>query len=424
MGDQVKEFFSGELEYGDYTAGVKTLITTDGTTQAVITDIQVTAVSGTGGDGTSSTGGDIKIGDFSIISELEEGHYTGKEIVDINSTVTTTRNVETVVGGEVNSYFKFLSTDDSASARYLIGANEYFGIDRYGDLFPFTTVTEEEDFTIPALSSHYTQGYIVGDDFYYVTNDANSTHYLYKRTGGVTSTDNTVHGGGYTPKVFDGSLFYWVNTTNTLQVYDPSDGSFTSHTLTATNGTTYPGLVYCAGYLFWKNTYNSSSMQVYRTADMSYVGSFSAGSGAASSGANYTRSIYAVLSSDGLTIEVGCFSGAGKYYDIFTISSETFTTTGSSANVTVYPSTGTGGKCIRMSDCFTLVCNSNASITGVMEYGSTGTSVGAFMTDFDDAMVVEFSEAQYTETQEEADARVIAEFGSVTLRITGIETTL
>lgn len=231
MADQLKEIHNADVYLSSFTGASKSIITTDGTTQYVIKDVQV---------GTNTIPGTEVLSVNGVtVSPALTSNLTGSEIVDVSSAVS-------IVLPSAPAYTK--STVASFSNGYNAGSV-------YGDLSSYTASigTNSSTTTVgtysPAIASTFssvggrttTDYWFVNGDFYYWTYNGNDGWAFYKRAGGVNGTETllkdssnggsiTQNPGNYGWVLYDATAnrFYLYGSNNIVVTYNPTTNTSTS----------------------------------------------------------------------------------------------------------------------------------------------------------------------------------------------------
>lgn len=250
MADTTVEIFRGTVQYGDLTAGAKTLVTTDANTRYVIKDVQI-------GSSSYLLAPQLRVNGFNV--GILDRNLTGSEIVDVNSEVTINISTDDL-------FFNALCLDASAGYCYpnfnnLELINGGLGLPQ-NSMGPSTTIN-----TALSNSSVVRAAWLVNGHFYYYAFDGDSGTSLYKRSGGVNGAQTVINSSYYSPVCFDGvSKFYWVNNSGQLFCHDAATGINTLISSAFGAGSTSPSLVYCNGFLFWVCTPTNGLMLWYHIA--------------------------------------------------------------------------------------------------------------------------------------------------------------
>ena len=315
MADTTVEIFNDTIQWGNYSSNLQTLFTTDANTRYVIKDVELDANS-YGSNPPSLLINNTKVATLS-------GNLAGSEIVDVSSTVSIYANA---AGQYVN-----ISTYDPGTPQFYNGLAN--GVEFVGDgsLSAFPDSMNSPTSVSLSGSSSARSFWNINGDFYYFYWDGNSTAALLKRPGGVTGSEVTICSNSYTPVAFDGvSKFYWVNPSAQLYVYDTATGVASYVRNMNWGGTSYPKLVYCAGFLIWSPSNSGYPWAYYHIAS----GTFNASGSPSYS--SYTGWV-AFYDSSASTIRIVHlpYTGGGSssyYYDDFQVNGTNLSWSGQGSN--------------------------------------------------------------------------------------------
>lgn len=240
MADQLKEIYNADVYLNSFTGTSKSIITTDGTTQYVIKDVQV---------GTNTIPGTevLSVNGVTVTPALS-ANVTGSEIVDVNSTVSVilpssaTYTKSSIISFS-NGYNSGSVYTDAISYTASIGANSSTNA--------IGTVSPAVASTFSTVGGRNTMDYwFVNGDFYFWTYDGNSTWGFYKRAGGVNGTetllkDSSNNGtiapnpGTYGWVFYDATAnrFYLYGNNNIVVTYNPTNNTATSVTVSGVPST-------------------------------------------------------------------------------------------------------------------------------------------------------------------------------------------
>lgn len=212
MAEKLKEFFSGTLDITDVYPTAKVVHTTDATSQAVIRDVAVS----------DSVGNfNLIVNDFAVASLSSS--LSGSEIVDVNSSVEVEANL--------NIWKNVNIGGASANSVYLLDSFRLFNEENYLR----NTNYEDKSTDIDSDDSNYNTGAFfvkIGDDFYRMYTDFNSTQNL-KKFGANQAVAETIMSANYCPVVYDYEhSFYWKDgaSGSKIKKYNALTGETTSHT--------------------------------------------------------------------------------------------------------------------------------------------------------------------------------------------------
>lgn len=231
MADQLKEIHNADVYLNTFTGTSKSIITTNGTTQYVIKDVQV---------GTNTIPGtEVLTNNGVTITPTLTANLSGSEIVDVNSTVSVLLPASPV-------YTKFsVSTLSNAWTSGSIFTDATV----YGVAIGSNTSTTPIGTTSPAIASTFntvggrnTMDYwFVNGDFYYWTYDGNAQWSFYKRTGGINGSDTLLKDSsnngsitqnpgtyGYVLYSATANRFYLFGNNNIVVTYNPTNNTSTS----------------------------------------------------------------------------------------------------------------------------------------------------------------------------------------------------
>jgi hypothetical protein len=245
MADQLKEIHNADVYLNTFTGASKSIITTNGTTQYVIKDVQI---------GTNTIPGTevLSVNGVTTTPTLT-ANLSGSEIVDVNSTVSVVLPAaptysKSGLSGMTNGYSSGSTFVDATNYNVSVGA---------------TTSTTAIGPSYPALITGFNQSvanvqehWVINGDVYYWTYDSNTQFAFYKRTGGFNGTETLLKDyngngsisnsvGSYGQVVYGASTnkFYLIGNQNNMVTYDPVTNTATSTTLNQVgwpNLSTYP----------------------------------------------------------------------------------------------------------------------------------------------------------------------------------------
>lgn len=253
MADQIKEISNGTYAIGALTNGVP-IASTDADTQYVVKDIHVQDNELTDIDATL----DFVVNGVNV-ADIDTS-VTGSEIIDVSSTA-----VAQTTASFSNETFQVLMPSNEANAKINTFTRKLVN----GNLAYTAPVTQSAAISGGLNNGTYIVGYAtVGSNFFYWTDDGNSTQYLYRRVGGINGTQETVANiTSYNPVVFNGvDKFYWV-TTSQIRTYNAATNTHSAVNL-QTSGVdwgnlvySYPRISFANGLVFWTSNSNGGLAQ-------------------------------------------------------------------------------------------------------------------------------------------------------------------
>ena len=253
MAEQLKVFTDATLTGADFTGGTGdtyALVTTTGTTQAVVKDIAV---------GTVSTGvtGSFQVGVKTVSSTLIS--MSGSEILDVSETLDLVLP-DSVDGVTADSYVKIPSelrsttlVDTEASSN--TSATVYGTSTSFLSTVPIELVEQSLSKPVPTMTNPAWVVYDSDDTWAcYFRYDGNSACYLYRAsvTAGVVGTWVVKHSDsfGYVNYNDKTKKFYW-ESGGALKEYNPvTDASVANITTGLVHGTSYAHNAVCGDYFF------------------------------------------------------------------------------------------------------------------------------------------------------------------------------
>lgn len=249
MADQIKEISNGTYAIGALSNGVP-IASTDANTQYVVKDIAVR------NNALSNVGATL---DFVVnnvnVADIDTS-VTGSEIIDVSSTAVAVASPASFV---VTTFENWMPVTDNNSRLNTITS-------RLVNSLVSSGVSSQSDaiFTPPTNTTKTVSWAFIGSDFYYWTDEGNSSQGLYRRSGGVNGTQTTIANiSSYNPVVFNGvDKFHWVATSQ-IWTHNATTNTNTSVNL-ETSGvswpsslSSYPRISFANGLVFWM--YNASS---------------------------------------------------------------------------------------------------------------------------------------------------------------------
>lgn len=253
MADQIKEISNGTYGIGALTNGVP-IASTDADTQYVVKDIHV--------QDNELTDVDVDL-DFvvnGVNAASINSSASGSEIIDVSSTA-----VAQATASFSDETFQVLMPSNGANAKINTFNRKLVN----GNLGYTGTVTQSAAITTSLDSGTYIVGFTtVGSNFFYWTDDGNSSQALYRRVGGINGTQETVANiTNYNPVVFNGvDKFYWV-TTSQIRTYNAATNTHSAVNL-QTSGVdwgnlvySYPRISFANGLVFWTSNSNGGLAQ-------------------------------------------------------------------------------------------------------------------------------------------------------------------
>ena len=177
-----------------------------------------------------------------------DSSVTGSEIIDVSSTAVALAPSVSFTN-EVLEYFGPLNgtggKETSLSTRK-VNSNEASAV-----------ATQSAAISTALTNTSGIQGqWFVGSDFFYLFDDGNTQQILYRRVGGINGTQNVVFSASYNCVVFNGvDKFYQVQASN-IATYVPATNTTTTVTIktgASWTGTlsSYPRISYANGLVFW-----------------------------------------------------------------------------------------------------------------------------------------------------------------------------
>jgi len=248
MADQIKEISNGTYAIGALTNGVA-IASTNATTRNVVKDIhvqnnQLTAV----GSSLDFVVNGVKAADI-------DTSVSGSEIIDVSSTAVA----QTTASFSSEAFQVLMPSSSSNSKINTFSRKLVNGILGYS-----APVTQSAAITTALSSGGNIEGYAtIGSNFFYWTDDGNSSQALYRRVGGVNGTEETVANiSSYMPVVFNGvDKFYWL-TTSQIRTYNAATNTHSAVNL-QTGSTSwqnllysYPRISFANGLVFWTSNGN------------------------------------------------------------------------------------------------------------------------------------------------------------------------
>lgn len=234
MPDQLKEIFNADTYLNSFSGASKTIITTDPTTQYMIKDVQV---------GTNTIPGTeaLTVNGVQVAASLSAS-VAGSEIVDVSSTVAVQ-----LPATPVYTKLPYNSMNNGyAAGSFSTDATVYTAaINSNSSSTTIATVTAGLAASIATVGGEPTiEHWFVGSDFYYWTNNSNTTWAFYKRTGGINGTETllkksdntgtiTQNPGQYGWVLYSATAnkFYIYGSSRVLVTYDPTNNTSTSVTV-------------------------------------------------------------------------------------------------------------------------------------------------------------------------------------------------
>lgn len=231
MPDTLKEIHNADVYLNSFTGASKSIITTNGTTQYVIKDVQI---------GTNTIPGTevLSVNGVTTTPNLT-ANLSGSEIVDINSTVSV---VVPATPTYTKSTFTTFSNGYQSGSVYSDGTFFNVSIGTNSSSTLVGTSSPAVASTFSTVSGRNTTDYwFVGGDFYYWTYDGNAGWSFYKRAGGVNGTETllkdssnngtiTQNPGNYGFVCYDATAnrFYLYGNNNIVVTYNPTNNTSSS----------------------------------------------------------------------------------------------------------------------------------------------------------------------------------------------------
>lgn len=257
MADQIKEISNGTYSVGALSNGVP-IASTDADTQYVVKDIYVR------NNTLSSVGATL---DFVVnnvnIADIDAS-VSGSEIIDVSSTAVA---VASPAAFTVTNFENWMPTNVGGSRINSLAVRSVNGLTASAANTQSDAIT-----TAPSANNIIVSWATIGSNFYYWTHDGNSSQALYRRAGGVNGTQTQIANiNAYMPIVFNGvDKFHWLDST-VIFTHNATTNTNTNVSLntggTQWNGTLspYPQIDFANGLVFIRNSTFTSVFAVNPT---------------------------------------------------------------------------------------------------------------------------------------------------------------
>lgn len=246
MADQIKEISNGTYAIGALTNGVP-IASTDADTQYVVKDIYVQ------NNQLPAVGASLNFNVNNVTVANLGSSVTGSEIIDVSSTAVAVASPTAFT----NEIIGFFGPTNGAAKATNVSARKVNGVQTSSVATQSAAIT-----TGLTQSSSIAGQWFIGSDFFYLYDEGNSTQTLYRRVGGINGTENVVFNDSYSTIVFNGvDRFHQVRSSD-IRTYVPATNTTTSVVIQSGASwpgslTSYPRISYANGLVFW--CYNQSS---------------------------------------------------------------------------------------------------------------------------------------------------------------------
>ena len=250
MADQIKQIYAGTAYIGQLTDGVA-IASTNSTTQNVIKDIVVA-----NNTAFLQAGAGTNLVINGVVEASINSSVTGTAYVDVSSTA-----LAIATASFTNSTYKFYQvTGGSAGRLTTLSQRKVNGNNSYATASQSATNT-----TALTGSSSIVGTWLIGSNFFYLSDDGNANQTLYRRVGGVNGTQNVVFSTvSYATIVFDGTdKFYRLSVGPSVETYNATTNTITSVAIQAglgfpSPGSSYPRISFANGFVFYASSANTS----------------------------------------------------------------------------------------------------------------------------------------------------------------------
>lgn len=269
MADQIKEISNGTYRIGELSNGVP-IASTNATTEYVVKDIYVQ------NNQLPALGAALNFNVNNVTAANLSSSVSGSEIIDVSSTAVA---VASPAAFTVTNFENWMPTGSGGSRINSLATRSVNG------LTASATNTQSAAITNSASgSTNIVSWATIGSNFYYWTHDGNSDQRLFRRAGGVNGTQTQIANiNAYMPIVFNGvDKFHWLDST-VIFTHNATTNTNTNVSLntggTQWNGTlsSYPQIDFANGLVFIQNSAFGSVFAVNPTTGrMSDIGNFTA----------------------------------------------------------------------------------------------------------------------------------------------------
>lgn len=275
MADQIKEISNGTYAIGALSNGVP-IASTNATTEYVVKDIYVQ------NNQLPTVGAALNFNVNNVTVANLSTSVTGSEIIDVSSTAVAVAS-PTAFTNEIIGFFG--PTSGTGGKATSLSVRKVNGVQSSSAATQSAAIT-----TALSQSSNIVGQWFIGSDFFYLYDDGNSVQTLYRRVGGINGTENIVFNDSYSTVVFNGvDRFHQVRSSD-IRTYVPATNTTTSVTIqsgAAWSGTvsSYPRISYANGLVFWFNNSGTTAWAINPTTG--YNAAISSAT-VSSSGSTYT----------------------------------------------------------------------------------------------------------------------------------------
>lgn len=289
MADQIKEISNGTYRIGALSNGVP-IASTDADTQYVVKDIAVR------NNTLSSVGATL---DFVVnnvnVADIDAS-VTGSEIIDVSSTAVA---VASPAAFTVTNFENWMVTNAGAGGRInSLSARSVNGLTASVSNTQSDAITNQ-----PIGGAVLVSWATIGSNFYYWMHDGNTDQRLFRRAGGVNGTETQIANiNAYMPVVFNGvDKFHWVQGT-AIFTHNATTNTTTNVSLntggTQWNGTlsSYPRIDFANGLVFIQNNTFTSVFAINPTTGrMSEISNISAPGANSALAVHFAAGVYTFL---------------------------------------------------------------------------------------------------------------------------------
>lgn len=288
MADQIKEISNGTYTIGALSNGVP-IASTNATTEYVVKDIYVQ------NNQLPAVGAALNFNVNNVTAANLSASVTGSEIIDVSSTAVA---VASPAAFTVTNFENWMPTNTTTSRINSTAIRSVNGLTASVGNTQSAAITSGP--TGPTVIVSWAT---IGSNFYYWMDDGNTDQRLFRRAGGINGTETQIANiNAYMPVVFNGvDRFHWVQgtaifthnaTTNTTTNVSLSTGG------TQWNGTlfSYPRIDFANGLVFIQNSSFTSVFAINPTTGrMSDISNISAPSANSALAVHFAAGVYTFL---------------------------------------------------------------------------------------------------------------------------------